>query len=156
MADTKTDTKAAPGAGTPAPAPATASAPPAPKHVVRNLTTDDEFLLKDTNGDGYVDTVVIVLHDWEKEQKELAEKAKYADYFRGIASARKAAGDANQGKSAVEVTAAENVAEAEFKKNFKGATPPPSEADKAKEEAEKKAAEVKKATEEEVAKLKSK
>lgn len=139
MADTK-DTKPA--------------AEPEKKPAARALTTDDKFLLKDTNNDGIVDTIVIELFD-EEAAKKAAEKAKYAPYHAAVANARKAAAAENAGKSADEIAAAENVAEAKVKKEWKGPVPPPSEVDKAKEKADKEAAEKKAAIAEELSKLKA-
>lgn len=129
--------------------------PPAPK--VFPLTSADQFLLKDTNNDGIPDIIVVVHVDAEAEAKAKAEAAKYAPYYKAIADARLAAAAANAGKAALEVTAAENVAEAKAKADYKGPVPPAvAEAEKAKAEADAKTAADKAALEAEMAKLSAK
>ena len=124
---------------------------PAKKEVF-NLTSQDRLVLKDTNNDGIPDIIVIERFD-EKAEKLAAEKAKYAPYHLMIANARKAAAAENAGKSADEIAAAENAAEAKAKEDWKGPVPPPTEADKAKEKADKEAAEKKAAIADELAKI---
>lgn len=124
------------------------------KPAAKTLTTDDKFLLKDTNNDGIPDVIVVVPYDAEAEKKA-AEDAKYAPYHQMIANARKAAAAENAGKSVDEIAAAQIVAEERAKKDWKGPVPPPSEADKVKEKADKEAAEKKAAIAEELAKLKA-
>jgi hypothetical protein len=99
------------------------------------LTSRDRFLLKDTNNDGIPDTIVIEPFDEEVEAAKV-EAAKWAPYHAHIENARALARSNNVGKSAVEIAAAVNVAEAEAIKEWKGAKPSPSKIDKEAEKAE--------------------
>lgn len=127
----------------PAPAsPTTGAAPvpiPVPKVPVRPLTTEDKFVLKDTNNDGIPDVILIIAPDKDAAAKA-AEDAKFAEFRKAIADARLAAAQANTGKPAADVAAAENLAEAKVRVSWKGPVPPPTQAEKDKEAAAKAAA----------------
>lgn len=129
-------------ASPPAPASPTTGATPVPvppKVPVRPLTTEDKFVLKDTNNDGIPDIILIVPPDKDAAAKA-AEAAKFAEFHKAIADARLAAAQANTGKPAADVAAAENLAEAKVRVSWKGPVPPPTQAEKDKEAAAKAAA----------------
>jgi len=118
-------------------------APPV-KAEVHNLTSQDRFVLKDTNNDGIPDVVVVERYD-PKAAAAQAEREKYNGYHAAMRAARDEAARQSAGKSALEVSAAENVAEARAKAEWKGPTPPESPESKAsvkeaEDEAAKKAA----------------
>lgn len=121
----------------------------------RNLTTDDKFVLVDANHDGLFDTIEIVLYDKAAVEKA-ANEAKFAPYYAALAAAKDAADRANAGRSAIEITAAENVAVAQAKVDWKGPVPPPSAVDKAAKVAADKAVADKAAVDAEVVRLKNK
>lgn len=140
-----------PASPTTAPAVPVPTTPPVP---VFTLTSADKFLLKDTNNDGIPDLIVVEHVDPAKEAAKVAEAAKFSPYFKAISDARVAAAAANAGKSALEVAAAQNVAEAKAKADYKGPIPPEvTKAEQDKAAADKKAAEDKAAVDAEIAKL---
>lgn len=102
-----------------------------------NLTTDDKFILKDSNSDGLFDTIVVERVDRVVVAKAQVLAERYAGYFAALASAEAAAAEANRGRSALEVQAAINVAVAKAKADWKGPVPPPTEEEVKKAEAEK-------------------
>ena len=57
------------------------------------------------------------------EKKAADEKAKYAEYHANLQATTKAAEQAHRGQPVNEVQAAVNVAEAQFKAQYKGASP---------------------------------
>jgi hypothetical protein len=80
----------------------------------------------------------------------------YIPYYKHIADARAIAASTNANKSPKEIEAAQNVAEAQAKKDWKGPVPPvDTKAEKAKADAEKKAAEEKAAVAVELERLES-
>lgn len=115
--------------------------------------SDDRFILKDTNGDGIPDIVVVERVDRAAKAKAAAYTAQHAAYYRYVENARAKAARDSAGQSAVQITAAGNVAVARAKASWKGPTPPVSKADVEVAAAEKEAAEVKAAVKEEIEKL---
>jgi hypothetical protein len=107
--------------------------------TVRNLTTADKFVLVDANHDGVIDTIVVELYDAVAAAKA-AEDLKYAPYHAALVAAKDGAAKANAGKSAIEITAAENVAVAQAKVDWVGPTPPWSKFDDVVKAAEAKVA----------------